>query len=919
MLTTTAALAFAATLSFVSPQAPISELSSNYADDLGWVLHNVGDLDGDGRDDLAAAYPGFALSDRSRSELQIYSWTPREQRWLAEWSVAHSRSGQSSKPNGGTGESLTVLRHAGASFEFAVGAPGTRFDGKGGGAVETFAALGRQGQRIAWSSDDVGEEFGAALAALPDLDEDGRAELAIGAPGRDRVVLVSTTDRGVLGELRGNSGAARFGAAIALLGKGGNGWNDTRIVIGAPEESTAGERRGALHVHRLNDGRALRSIHGTKDGERFGARLVVGDLGGDSARELVVASLGSQRTNASICVLDTISWQRSWTHELGAAAAANGLRIDTIADLDGDSWGEVLVSFEPENPELWPEALVLSGRDGNVMHTIRSYAPERGSTGRVMWPGTDGVRLGAHVGFIGAGDQDGDGIEDVWLAIRSEDGYRSMFSSISLISGAKLNGKLPERSLHTVPRILGLASVSSDPSTAPSIAIADLPKHFVHSTGDLLDADARGGVCSDSALGKRVDTLGDLDCDGRDEVWVAGIGHAWDAYHSYLLKSANGAVLKAFADGDFHGAARVEDLDGDGRDDLALGASERTYRFCEMVGRVQFCSSASGKMLREIKHPGGAYEFGASVVAVGDVDGDGVFDLAIGTPATAGWGFPDPKQQAQTCEVALVSGGSASTFLRTLRGDATGADGFGRTLAFGGDWNGDGVPDLAVGAPLDGSAALNAGAVHVYCGATWQRLEHFASDIPGERLGQRLAWSRDLDGDGRAELIATAPWCGADQRGRVVVLSSKRRSTLYELVGRAAQDAFGFGLALGDLDGDGADELVVGAPGAWREGPWHSASVSIFAAATGRELARIAGEPYGPVHFEEGVEWTSRIGPYSYFEPALPRFGFALAIARDLDGDGIGDLCIGSPSYRGPAYAGSVYALSGAELRKHWK
>lgn len=891
----------------------------NYADALGAIVYDVGDLDGDALDDLATAHSRFPSPEWNARELRLYSMTPQAQRWLAEWSVTHFRSGQSRWLSGGAGESVAVLRQSGPSFELAVGAPEVRFDGKGGGAVATFTALARGEQRIAWSSDDVGEEFGAELAALPDIDEDGRAELAIGAPGRDRVVLVSTTDRGVLGELHGLGGTARFGAAIALLGKGGYGWNDSRLVIGAPEESTAGERRGALHVHRLNDGRALRSIHGAKDGERFGARLVASDLGGDSAKELVVASLGSDRVNASVCVLDPTSWQRSWTHELVAPAADNGLRIDTIADLDGDAWGEVLVSFEPENPELWPEALVLSGRDGNLVHAIRSYAPERGSTGRVLWPDTDGVRLGAHVGFIGAGDQDGDGLEDVWLAIRSEEGYRSMFSSISLISGARLNGKLPERSLHTVPRTLGPASVSPGPSTAPSIAIADLPKHFVYSTGDLLDADARGGVCSDSALGKRVDTLGDLDCDGRDEVWVAGIGHAWDAYHSYVLKSANGAVLRTFADGDFHGAIRVADLDGDGRDDLALGASERTYRFCEMVGRVQLCSSASGKMLREIKHPGGAYEFGASVVAISDIDGDGVRDLAIGTPATAGWGFPDPKQQAQTCEVALVGGGSTSTFLRTLHGDSTGADGFGRALAFGGDWNGDGVPDLAVGAPLDGSKALNAGAVHVYCGASWQQLEHFASDVPGERFGQRLAWSRDLDGDGRAELIATAPWSGADQRGRVVVLSSKRRSTLYELVGRAAQDAFGFGLALGDLDGDGADELVVGAPGARREGPWDPASVSIFAAATGRELAHIAGESYGPVHFEEGVEWTSRIGPYSYFEPALPRFGSALAIARDLDGDGVGDLCIGSPTYRGPAYAGSVYALSGAELRKHWK
>jgi hypothetical protein len=913
-------LALVVAAPFARAQVPLAELASNYVERHGWILYNVGDLDGDGLDDLAAAFAG-RFERGQGSEIELHSFLPTGGSSIAKWSVAAERTGVRYVPSDRCGEVLAVLRHGPGAFEVAVGAPGVIHDGSGGGAVETWTQLGRDSYRRAWASSAPHEEFGAALVALPDLDDDGRKELAIGAPGGDRVELVSATNGARVGEVRG-APRTRFGAALALLAGGDASWVGGRLAVGAPGDSCDGAQRGAVHVHALDNGRLVRTLTGVRDGERFGARVLADDLDRDFVRELVVASLGGDGACASVCVVDTRKCERAWTHEFSAPSAADGLRVDVSGDLNRDGWRDVLVTFTPLDPNDWPEALVLSGRDGAVLHAFRSLDPDRAPTGRTFRDDFTGLRLGSLLGLCSAGDQDRDGVDDLWFAMRSGHGEPWMRGSISLFSGARLSEtantpRSRSREFEVGARVATRAPGVDD--AVATLSIADVPKLFTSTMGDGLSDDDRGWTCVDSGYGRVVRALGDLDGDGLDEVWTTGIAVAWEGGYSYRVDSSSGERVARFKDGDFSSALRIHDVDGDGFDDFALGASERTFRFCEMVGEVLLVSSSTNNVLHEIKHPGGAYAFASSLVLVGDVDGDGVRDLAVGTPATDGWGHPDPKQAPRTCEVSIVALGPASgigTVLTTLRGAATTADRFGEALAFGGDWDGDGVLDLLVGAPRDGSRAKEAGAVHIYSGADFMWLASFSSSVEGEGFGRELAWAPDLDGDGRAEPIVSAPWSGAEQSGRVVVIGSKDRAPLRQFVGRSPRDAFGASFVIGDLDGDGALELVVGAPGAWREDAPHAASVSIFDLATGRECARLAGEPFLPAHIMEGVEWTSRLGPYSNWEPTLPRFGRSLALANDLDGDGACDLVIGSPVYRGPDHAGAVYALSGKELMR---
>src|SRR5688572_20052137 len=159
-------------------QVPIAELSHNYIDRLGWRLHTIGDRDGDGRPELAAAYPG-RFDEEWASEVVVYSWPALSPRWMGELHVSIDRHSDMRWRADRCGEALVVLRDDGGEFEMAIGAPGSGRDGRSCGVVETFAGPKDGSPRLRWKGDESDDEFGAALARVPDADGDERDDLAI--------------------------------------------------------------------------------------------------------------------------------------------------------------------------------------------------------------------------------------------------------------------------------------------------------------------------------------------------------------------------------------------------------------------------------------------------------------------------------------------------------------------------------------------------------------------------------------------------------------------------------------------------------------------------------------------------------------------------------------------------------------------
>jgi hypothetical protein len=141
--------------------------------------------------------------------------------------------------------------------------------------------------------------------------------------------------------------------------------------------------------------------------------------------------------------------------------------------------------------------------------------------------------------------------------------------------------------------------------------------------------------------------------------------------------------------------AGVGDIDGDGVPDLAAGAPYQNVAGQGDQGQVFLFSGATGARLRTLNDPvpqAGAY-FGLALAGGGDIDGDGVPDVAVGAPGQ------EVAGQAGQGQVFVFSGASGQLVLTLTKPSPQAQAGFGWTLAGVGDVDGDGIPDLAVGAP----------------------------------------------------------------------------------------------------------------------------------------------------------------------------------------------------------------------------
>jgi hypothetical protein len=383
------------------------------------------------------------------------------------------------------------------------------------------------------------------------------------------------------------------------------------------------------------------------------------------------------------------------------------------------------------------------------------------------------------------------------------------------------------------------------------------------------------------------------------------------------------------APGDYFGfaLAAVGDVDGDGRGDLAVGAPLSDVSSADS-GRVTIYSGRTGQVLRDWGGAAGRHQFGHSLAAAGDVDGDGAADVLVGAGTYLGsWWLLGTLTPGY---VRLMSGASGAVLLELL--PPANVTNFGYAVATGLDVDGDGVEDVLVGAP---GSYFDAGAVYVYSGANGALLR---TDTPpnGTNFGLAIAVVGDIDGDGKAEYAVGAPFAGnfgsADD-GWVHLLDGATGTPIWSRAG-VQWEQLGWSLAtLTDLDSDGVRELIVGAPsgaggflgcvlrgrvhilsgatGALLRTTMHSFNTCGAYGSAVSSLADLDGdgvEDYvgGQSGWEAGFDPASDLRLYSGASGALlatvelpttaanTAFGFALA-SGDVTGDGLADLSVSAP------------------------
>jgi len=290
-----------------------------------------------------------------------------------------------------------------------------------------------------------------------------------------------------------------------------------------------------------------------------------------------------------------------------------------------------------------------------------------------------------------------------------------------------------------------------------------------------------------------------------------------------------------------------------------------------------------GYPLWSVPGPATSSGFGISVAAAGDVNGDGVPDAIVGVPRLNG-----PAGLFQAGEARVLSGATGATLL-SFPGTAVNAAA-GTAVAGIGDVSGDGVPDVAVGAPeipFDPFIPTLPGTVTAYSGSNGAMLYVATGVSNGDRFGYSIAASSDVNADGVPDLIVGAiqrSEFGSTGSGRAQVLSGATGVSLLTVNGAATGDSFGFSVAeVGDVSGDGVPDFVVGAPrGIFSFPPPAAGTARVFSGSSGATLFTFNGTATG-----DG-------------------FGFAVGAAGDVSGDGVPDVVATAPK------AGTARIFSGA-------
>jgi VCBS repeat protein/FG-GAP repeat protein len=325
--------------------------------------------------------------------------------------------------------------------------------------------------------------------------------------------------------------------------------------------------------------------------------------------------------------------------------------------------------------------------------------------------------------------------------------------------------------------------------------------------------------------------------------------------------------------------AMLGDVDGDGICDLAVGS---WYPASTFEGAAYVYSGATGTLIRRIDGDQANEGLGFSLAALNDVDGDGVPDLAIGAP----WSTEAGGARGRVCVYSGATG--ALVWFQPSQGYLAQ---LGYSMARVGDVDGDGADDFVAGAPyLNNSPQVNVGAAYLFSGRTGTVLYTWFGNEDNLKLGIASGFAGDANGDGIPDVAVAAKLYSGNDRGRVYLYSGKDGSLLQTWTGTIDAAQFGNGLAsMGDLNGDGCADLAIGSLAA--------TDVYLYSGKDGSLIDTIHGNP------------------------AQDGFGASLANAGDLDGDGIAELIVGDPKDSSPysSHEGSVRLFNGRTRRELYK